>query len=111
MITVRSGAVLIIFLAAIATHLSVSADDFTDMPDDKGRLEVFVQCSLCHSMQIVNQQGLSRAAWKKLLVWMVDEQEMTQMDSNTELLVLDYLGKHYSPETQKQRLRDRGLLP
>jgi hypothetical protein len=111
MFKVRSGAVLFVCLMAIAAHLSVAADDFTDMPDDKGRLEVFVQCSLCHSMQIVNQQGLSRDAWKKLLVWMVDEQEMTEMDSTTELLVLDYLSKHYSPETQKDRLRNRGLLP
>ena len=66
MFTARSGAVLFFCLVAIATHLSVSADDFTEMPDDKGRLEVFVQCSKCHSMQIVNQQGLSRNTWKKI---------------------------------------------
>ena len=111
MVALRSALVLLACLAVMTIHLSAFADDYTEMPDDNGRLEVFVQCSKCHSMQIVNQQGLSRNTWKKLLVWMVDEQEMTQMDSNTELLVLDYLSKHYSPDTQKARLRDRGLLP
>jgi hypothetical protein len=86
------------------------ADDFSEMPDDVGRLEVFAHCSRCHSMQIVNQQGLSRTAWEKLMVWMVDEQGMTAMEDKTETLVVDYLSIHYSPDAQKERLRERGLL-
>jgi hypothetical protein len=86
------------------------ADDFTEMPDDVGRIEVFVECSRCHSMQIVNQQGLTRSAWEKLMVWMVKEQSMIAMEADTETLVVDYLAKHYSPEAQKARLPAQGRL-
>lgn len=95
-------------LAIITLPWFALADDFTEMPDDVGKLEVFVECSRCHSMQIVNQQGLSRSAWEKLMVWMVKEQKMVAMDEETETLVVDYLSKHYSPEVQKEKRQALG---
>ena len=86
------------------------ADDFTEMPDDAGRLEVFVECSRCHSMQIVNQQGLSRSAWEKLMVWMVEEQGMAAMQEDKETLVVDYLSKYYSPKAEQQQFQGRAAF-
>jgi hypothetical protein len=86
------------------------ADDFTEMPDEVGRLEVFVECSRCHSMQIVNQQGLPRSAWEKLMVWMVEEQGMTAMQEDKEMLVVDYLSKHYAPKVEQQQYQGRAAF-
>jgi hypothetical protein len=100
----------LVCITAFLLPYTVVADDFTEMPVDAGRLEVFVECSRCHSMQIVNQQGLTRSAWEKLMVWMVEEQSMTAMDDDKEKLVVDYLSKHYSPEVRKEGFQARGRL-
>lgn len=78
-------------------------DELTAMglPPDTGRDEVEAYCGACHSMKLVAQQGLSRADWEEVLVWMVDEQEMEPLEPEDHKLVIDYLAKYVSVEARR----------
>ena len=78
---------------------------FGGMPDDEGRLEVFGFCSGCHSIDLVLQQGLTRAVWEDVLVEMVRDQEMAPLRDDDRRKVLDYLEQYYGPE---QRAKQAG---
>ena len=64
------------------------------LPEGPGRDEVEAYCGACHSLQIVVQQGLSRDRWSELLIWMVEEQDMAELEAEEHKLVLDYLATH-----------------
>ena len=82
-------------------------EDATALPEGKGRGEVEIYCSGCHSLKLVTQQGLSRKDWDELLVSMVDEQGMEEMPADDRKLVLDYLTRHISVERVRQMRRTR----
>lgn len=52
-------------------------------------------CSVCHSLYMVTQQGLSRKRWDKMLNWMIEEQGMEELSANDRKAVLDYLSTYY----------------
>ena len=79
-------------------------DDYEGMPPGDGRDEVFAYCSACHSMKLVTQQGLTRADWGEVLVYMVEEHEMAELDEEDEKLVLDYLGKFYGRDRLARKM-------
>lgn len=87
--------------AAPASDSTVASADedpekWQGLPPGPGREDVFFRCKACHSLMIVKQQGLSRAAWEESLVWMVEEQGMPPFeDEATRNRVLDYLSTHY----------------
>lgn len=76
---------------------------FGGMPDDEGRLEVFGFCGSCHSIDLVLQQGLTRAVWEEVLTEMVSEQEMAPLRDDDRRKVLDYLEKYYGPERRARQ--------
>ena len=78
---------------------------FRGMPDDVGRLEVFGFCGSCHSIDLVLQQGLSRAVWEDVLVEMVRDQEMVPLQPDIRVKVLDYLEEYYGPDRKAQEPR------
>ena len=91
--------------AAVCLSGAVSAeDDYQGLPPGEGRDEVFGLCGPCHSMKLVTQQGLSRSTWEEVLVFMVEEQEMAELDPEDEKLVLDYLTKFYGPDRLARRM-------
>jgi cytochrome c len=66
------------------------------LPPGPGRDDVFYRCKACHSLMIVKQQGLSRAAWDESLDWMVDEQGMPPIEEDVvRNRILDYLASHF----------------
>ena len=65
------------------------------LPKGAGREKVFYTCSVCHSIKLVVQQGLSRESWKETLDWMTEEQAMDALDAESELIILDYLSTHF----------------
>ena len=69
--------------------------DYDGLPPGPGREEVFVTCSACHSLKLVQQQGLSRHRWEEILDWMVEEQGMTPLNPPEHDLVINYLITHY----------------
>lgn len=84
----------------LATHFGVDdGEDWDGLPPGKGREEVFYSCQACHSLAIVKQQGLSREWWDDTLTWMVEEQNMAELDEEDRALVLDYLATHYGPDS------------
>ena len=95
---------------AMASHAWAAEDEYLGLYDATGREEVFAYCGACHSMKLVVQQGLTRSGWDELLTWMSDEQEMEPLEPEDKKLVLDYLAKYVGPDTQKKRLKQRGLL-
>jgi len=80
------------------------------LPDAPGRDQVEGYCSICHSLKLVVQQGLPREDWDELMVWMVDEQDMEEIEAEDRRLVLDYLAKYVSIEaTLAKRKKKRKL--
>ncbi len=79
-------------------------DDYEGMPPDEGRDEVFAYCSACHSMKLVTQQGLNRADWGEVLVYMVEEHEMAEIEPEDEKLVLDYLARFYGRDRRARKM-------
>ena len=79
-------------------------DDYEGMPPGDGRDEVFAYCSACHSMKLVTQQGLTRADWAEVLVYMVEEHEMAEIEPEDEKLVLDYLARFYGRDRRARKM-------
>ena len=73
-------------------------DEYQGLPPGIGRDEVLGLCGTCHSMKLVTQQGLSRSTWAEVLEFMVEEQEMAELEPEDETLVLDYLARFYGPD-------------
>ncbi len=65
------------------------------LPPGNGRKEVRALCSSCHSLQVVVQQGLDARRWDALMDWMVNEEGMTDLDSGTRRLIVNYLATHF----------------
>ncbi len=80
-------------------------DDASSLPEGKGSEEVETYCSVCHSLKIVTQQGLSREAWDELLNLMVEEQGMEKMPPGDRKIVLEYLARHISIERVREMRR------
>ena len=72
-------------------------------PPDAGREEVEIYCGACHSLRLVAQQGLSRGDWDEVLDWMVEEQEMEELEAAERRLILDYLARHLSIEARRRK--------
>ncbi len=118
---IRTWAVLAVALAAAHIGGNAWADGepetdaedeqeqtlFRGMPDDEGRIEVFGFCGSCHSIDLVLQQGLSRATWDEVLVEMVEDQEMAPLQPEIRVKILDYLQEYYGPD-RKARNESEG---
>lgn len=87
----------IIQLAA-ETNAEDEEDEYQGLPPGAGRDETLGMCGACHSMKLVTQQGLSRQSWTDVLEYMVDEQEMPELEPEDHKLITDYLTKFYGPD-------------
>lgn len=67
-----------------------------DWPQGPGRDDTGYTCSVCHSLSIVKQQGLSRDSWEEVIEWMIDEQGMSELSDEKLTMVLDYLSTHFN---------------
>ena len=81
-----------------AAEAASQEDEYQGLPPGEGRDEVFGLCGACHSMMLVTQQGLSRSTWAEVLEFMVEEQEMAELEPEDEKLVLNYLARFYGPD-------------
>ena len=80
-------------------------DEYQGLPPGTGRDEVFGLCGACHSMKLVTQQGLSRQRWDTVLDYMVEEQEMPEVDGEMRKLILDYLAEFYGPDRKARSMQ------
>ena len=79
-------------------------DDYQGLPPGQGRDEVLGFCGACHSMRLVTQQGLSRSIWDEVLDYMVEEQEMAELEPEDRKLILDYLARYYGPDRRARKM-------
>ena len=79
-------------------------DDYQGLPPGQGRDEVLGYCGACHSMRLVTQQGLSRSVWNEVLDYMVEEQEMAELEPEDRKLILDYLARYYGPDRRARKM-------
>lgn len=104
---VLAAAVVVVMGAGWLSSASAQEDEFEGLPPGKGQEDVYYNCTACHSIRLVTQQGMSRKRWADTLVWMVEEQGMPELDQETLDIILDYLAEHYGP----QRPDDETLSP
>ncbi len=79
-------------------HQAVADDFGEDWPRTEGYEEVGYFCGACHSLAIVKQQGLSRAHWDELFDWMIEEQDMPELEPEEREVFLDYLARHFNED-------------
>ena len=79
-------------------------DDYQGLPPGEGRDEVLGFCGACHSMRLVTQQGLSRSIWDEVLDYMVEEQEMAELEPEDRKLILGYLARFYGPDRRARKM-------
>ncbi len=75
-----------------------SEEDFGQLVNAPGAEETFYACTACHSEMIVAQQGKTREDWDEMLVWMVEEQGMSEIPEEERSIILDYLAEHYNTD-------------
>lgn len=88
---------------AAETGAAQEEDEYQGLPPGEGRDETLGMCGACHSMKLVVQQGLSRSRWIEVLQYMVDEQEMPELEPEDHKLIVDYLTKFYGPDRRAQQ--------
>lgn len=92
-------ALLILLALNPAAVLSASEPPpWSVMPAGEGRRETFAVCSACHSIKLVEQQGMTRPQWAETLYYMVDEHGMAELSPDLLDRILDYLAFAYSPD-------------
>ena len=72
--------------------------DFGRLFVAEGVEQTYYACTSCHSEMIVVQQGKTRKDWDKMLVWMVEEQGMSELPEEDRETILDYLAAHYNTD-------------
>jgi hypothetical protein len=91
--------VFTLLLLSIGSALAEpDAGPWEDMPAGEGRRETYAICSACHSMKLVEQQGMTREQWNDTLAYMVEEQGMAPLGPPLLDRILDYLALAYSPD-------------
>lgn len=81
------------------THLAAS-EDFEGLPEGPGREAAYFNCTACHSIQQVTQQGMDREDWGDALDRMVSSNGMHPMQPWARTMVLNYLATHYGPDNE-----------
>jgi hypothetical protein len=78
-------------LAAVQTP--VETEDV--LPEGQGRSETFANCTACHSTAIIRRSGLTRERWDALMDWMVEKQNMTPLEPDLRVLIVNYLAEAF----------------
>ena len=73
-------------------------DTETGLINDPSLMMVKAQCTACHSSKLILQHRFTRAGWLERIRWMQQYHKLWDL-GDSEKVVLDYLEKHYGPET------------
>ncbi len=97
----KSVAMAAVMTLAVFPATAADEDDepeFGVLVEKPGVEETYAYCAACHSERIIAQQGLTRKDWIELIEWMIEEQEMEEIEEPDYTLILDYLSKHYNTD-------------
>lgn len=70
--------------------------------------EVRALCSGCHSVDLVTSQHNNAEGWEQTIRTMQRSHNMVELPAPTEARIVDYLAKHFAPQTRAHR---RAPLP
>ncbi len=84
--------------AALLTWSGTAVAEDETLPEGTGRDDVEALCGSCHSLRLVTQQGLARDVWSEVIDYMVEEQDMPELEPDEEVLILDYLARFYGSD-------------
>jgi hypothetical protein len=73
-------------------------DSESGMVNDANLMMVKSQCTACHSSKLILQHRFTRAGWQERIRWMQKYHKLWDL-GESEKVVLDYLEKHYGPQT------------
>ena len=65
--------------------------------------EVRAYCGSCHSLDLVTSQHNSAAGWQGTIRTMQRSHNMVDLPAPTEARIVDYLAKHYAPQSRGHR--------
>lgn len=95
-IALVTGAALVAALSLAPASAATDADPFgASWPEGEGRNLTGAWCGGCHSLNLVEQQGLTRPGWDELLTWMTEKQNMPPLKGDMRDTVLDYLAANF----------------
>ncbi len=77
---------------------TVKIDAETGLANDANLMMVKSQCLACHSSKLILQHRFTRAGWQERIRWMQTYHKLWAL-GESEKVVLDYLEKHYGPQT------------
>jgi hypothetical protein len=86
------------FPAPVSMADTVKIDAESGMVNDPNLMMVKAQCTACHSSKLILQHRFTRAGWLERIRWMQKYHKLWDL-GESEKVVLDYLEKHYGPET------------
>ncbi|MBL4862683.1 MAG: monoheme cytochrome C [Crocinitomicaceae bacterium] len=69
---------------------------------DTGYELVKTTCAACHSLELVTQNRATREGWEDIIRWMQETQKLWDL-GESEVAILDYLGKNYAPKKAGRR--------
>lgn len=90
----------LLLASGFASTESASAE--AELAAGKGSDLVQQHCIRCHSERIIIQQRASRENWRETIDSM-QSQGLEPLDQATEKAILDYLARHYGPESRGRR--------
>ena len=64
---------------------------------------VRANCIACHSARLVTQQRATAAQWLSMIRWMQADQNLWQLDPDTESKIVAYLAENYPPARDQRR--------
>ncbi|WP_420150002.1 hypothetical protein [Spirosoma sp.] len=77
---------------------TVKIDAETGLINDPNLMMVKSQCTACHSSKLILQHRFTRAGWLERIRWMQKYHKLWDL-GESEKVVLDYLEKHYGPQS------------
>ncbi|KAF0107091.1 MAG: hypothetical protein FD163_2333 [Hyphomonadaceae bacterium] len=71
------------------------ADSYSGLPHAAGYEEVFMNCSSCHSLQLVMTQNKNAQGWNTIVDTMVKERGMFPPEADTRAKIVAFLSTYY----------------
>lgn len=102
------GAMVFLAGGAFAAAPDSEIDASTGLVKAGAWEEVRAFCSGCHSVDLVTSQHNDAAGWRQTIRTMQRSHNMVELPEPTEVRIVDYLARHFAPETRAHR---RAPLP
>ena len=98
------------FFLIFSFLISFSLFSFEKFPEGKDKIIVLQKCILCHTLDLVSSQALSKKNWDKTLSWMEKNHNLHFENKEERKKILSYLAKYFG-EAQKQKDFPMGKRP